>query len=194
LDEESVRLLEKFEARSGTSKADVFRKALRSMEIVHEATETVSFPTIKEYIDCLAKMDSVILDVSNWESIWTEIGEGSERFWKQVWDIGKETRCEYNGKGVKDIRDILEHFEKKNWYRLNVGSENSYTLILTVSGSSRFVRTFFEGFFDGYKPKANIREGYKKLRIDIEGKSRPHSFFDSGSIASDTASIATGPK
>ena len=62
---------------------------------------------------------------------------------------------------------MLEHVEKTNWYKLNVDSEDSYTLILTVSEASKFVYTFLSGFLKGYPRKVEISEEGKKIRIRV---------------------------
>jgi hypothetical protein len=45
---------------------------------------------IQIYIDYLAKMEHVIVDIANWKSIFSEIGNGSEKFWNEVYQIGVE--------------------------------------------------------------------------------------------------------
>ena len=113
-------------------------------------------------------MEHVIVDIAHWKSIFKEIGSGSTQFWKEVYDIGTEHWKEYYDKGIRNVQDTLRYVEKTNWYKLNEDSENSYTLILTVSGASKFVATFFQGFFSRYPRKVEIREDYKKIRIRVE--------------------------
>jgi len=118
------------------------------------------------YIDFLAKGEHTICDVDHWKCLFEEIGEGSKKFWDEVYRIGEMHRDEYADKGLKSVGDILEYVEKTNWYRLSIDSENSFTLILTVPQSRRFVRTFFEGLF---RPLQNvdITDTYGKIRINI---------------------------
>jgi hypothetical protein len=112
-------------------------------------------------------MEHVIVDIAHWKSIFTEIGKGSEQFWEEVRRIGEAHTKEYYDKGLKNIKDILEYVENTNWYKLSVDSESSFTLILTVSESSEFVKNFFKGFFKNYPRKVEINEEYKKIRIRI---------------------------
>lgn len=165
LDDNSTTLIEKYEKKYKTSKADVVRKALFHLDAMEEYTKNVSLETIKTYVDHLAKMEHVILDIAHWESIWKEISNGSEEFWNEVYEIGKALRPEYHDRGIREVKDILEYVENTNWYKLNIDSSNSFTLILAVSGSMRFIKTFFEGFFVEYPRKVEITNGHKKLRI-----------------------------
>ena len=167
LDDKSVKLIKKYENKYETSKAAIIRKALICMDTVEENTQNVSLETIEKYVDYLATMEHIILDIAHWESVWNEIGEGSEKFWNEVYEVGMDHRVEYYDKGIREIKDVLEHVEKTNWYQLNVDSEDCFTLILAVSGSSKFVKTFFDGFFDEWAQKVEITNGKKKLRINV---------------------------
>jgi hypothetical protein len=167
LDDESAKLIEKYKEKYGTSKADIIRRALRYLRMVEEATEKVPLDNIDIYIDYLAEMEHVIVDIAYWELIFSEIGEGSKEFWEEVYEIGEDHGTEYFDKGIKDVRQILEYVEKTNWYKLKIDSENSFTLILPVSKSSRFVKTFLEGFFKNQPRKVTITEEHKKIRIKI---------------------------
>ena len=112
-------------------------------------------------------MEHVIVDIAHWRTILSEIGEGSETFWDEIRKIGEAHTREYYDKGIRSVKEILENIEKKNWYMLNVDSEDSYTLILTVSEAGRFVRIFFEGFFKSYPRNVEIIEEHKKIRIIV---------------------------
>jgi hypothetical protein len=108
LDDESAKLIEKYKEKYGTSKADIIRRALRYLSLVEEATEKVPLDNIDIYIDYLAEMEHVIVDIAYWELIFSEIGEGSKEFWEEVYEIGEDHGTEYYDKGIKDVRHILE--------------------------------------------------------------------------------------
>lgn len=167
LDEKSLTFLKRYLSKYNTSKADILRRALQCLDNVEEATEEVPLENIRVYIDYLAKMEHVIVDIAHWRAIFSEIGEGSEGFWDEVYKIGEEHRKEYHDKGLREVRQILEYVEKTNWYKLSVDSENSYTLILAASEAGRFVKTFFEGFFKDFPKNVEITEEHKKIRINI---------------------------
>lgn len=149
------------------SKANLIRRALEHLQDHEEIQTKASFDDIKIYVDYLGKMEHVIVDIAHWKAIFAEIGDGSEAFWTDVYNIGVEHSKEYFDKGIKNIQKILEYVEKTNWYKLNIDSENHFTLILTVSEASKFVATFFKGFFSHYPRDVEIREEYKKIRIRI---------------------------
>ena len=166
-DDESLTILEEYLAKYGGSTASLLRRALQCLKITEEAQEKASWDNIVAYVDYLAKMEHVIVDIAHWKAIFSEIGEGSEKFWDNVYKIGEEHLREFKDKGLEDVESILEHIENKNWYKLSVDSKNSFTLILAVSEASRFVKTFFEGLFKNYPRKVEIIEEFKKIRIRV---------------------------
>ena len=167
LNDESSSIIQKYLPKYKGSKADLIRRALTYLNKCEEIQENVNFKTIEAYIDYLGKLEHVIVDISHWKVIFNEIGNGSSRFWNEIFKIGEEHRKEYYDKGIINIRNVLEHVEKTNWYKLNVDSEDSYTLILTVSEAGKFVKTFLSGFFKNYPRKIEINEEGKKIRIRV---------------------------
>jgi len=167
LDEESQEIIKKYLPKYNGSKANLIRRALEHLKVHEEIQKKVSFEDIEIYIDYLASMEHVIVDIAHWKAIFSEIGEGSNKFWEEVYQIGVEHWKEYSDKGIRNIQKILEYVEKTNWYKLNIDSENTFTLILTVSEASRFVATFFKGFFSRQSRNIEITEEFKKIRIRI---------------------------
>jgi hypothetical protein len=166
-DDESVIILEEYLAKYGGSTANLLRRALQCLKDYEDAREKASWDNIVAYVDYLAKMEHVIVDIAHWKAIFSEIGEGSEKFWENVYEIGEEHLREFLDKGLEDVESILEYIENKNWYKLSIDSKNSFTLILAVSEASRFVRTFFEGLFKNYEKKVEVIEEFKKIRIRV---------------------------
>ena len=167
LDDEALAIIEKYLPKYKGSRANLIRKALRCLEDCEEAQEKASLEKIMAYIDYLAKLEHVILDIADGKAIFSEIGEGSEEFWDKIQRIGEEHLKEYQDKGLRTVEQMLKYVENTNWYTLSVDSENSFTLILAVSEASRFVKTFFEGLFKNYPRKVEIIEEFKKIRIRI---------------------------
>lgn len=167
LDEESQDIIKTFLPKYKGSKANLVRRALEHLKYHEEIQKKVSFENINIYIDYLASIEHVIVDIAHWKAIFSEIGEGSNKFWEEVYQIGVEHWKEYYDKGFRNIQKILEYVEKTNWYKLNVDSENTFTLILSVSEASKFVSTFFKGFFSRQSRKIEITEEFKKIRIRI---------------------------
>lgn len=166
LDEGSAALIERLQSKHKTSKADIVRRAVRYLNIAEEEGE-VPLDTCKVYLDFLSRGEHVIVDVEHWKALFSEIGSGSDEFWKEVREIGRYHWREYYDKGLRDVKEILEYVEKTNWYKLSVDSEYGFTLILSVREAKRFVRSFFEGLFDASTHKIQITEGYGKIRINI---------------------------
>lgn len=157
LDEKSLSIIEEYLSKYNVSKAGIIRKALQCLKNMEELREKIPLENIMTYIDYLANMEHIIVDVAHWKSIFSEIGKGSEKFWDEVYKIGEAHTKEYYDKGLRDVEQILRYIEKTNWYKL----------ILTVSESSKFIKTFFEGFFSKFPQKIEISEGYKKIRIKL---------------------------
>jgi len=166
-DEESLAILEKYQTKYKGSTANLLRRALQCLKICEEAQEKAPLEKILIYIDYLAKMEHLIIDIADGKAIFSEIGEGSEKFWDEINKIGEEHLKECQDKGLRTVLQMLEYVEKTNWYKLSVDSENSFTLILAVSEASRFVKTFFEGLFKNYPRNVEIIEEFKKIRIRI---------------------------
>jgi len=166
LDEKSISTIKKYLAKYNTSQADIIRRALNCLESVEDATEKAPMQDILTYIDYLANKEHLIIDIAHWKSIFTEIGEGSKKFWDEVYKIGDAHREEYFDKGIRDVKQVLEYVEKTNWYKLNIDSKQSFTLVLATLESTKFIKTFFEGFFSKYPQRVEITEEYMKLRIN----------------------------
>ncbi len=167
LNEKSLPIIQKYLVKYDTSQADIIRRALVWMDIMEEATGKTSLENILKYVDYLADNEHLIIDIAHWKAIFIEIGEGSKNFWNEVYKIGDSHRKEYLDRGIRDVKQILKHIEKTNWYRLKEDSKNSFTLVLATLESEKFIKTFFEGFFNKYPQKVEITEEYMKIRINV---------------------------
>ena len=166
-DDESFAILEKYSSKYKGSTANLLRRALLCLKNCEELQEKASWKKIVAYVDKLANMEHLIIDIADGKAIFTEIGQGSEKFWSEIYEIGQQHLKEYQDKGLRTVRQILEHVENTNWYKLSIDSEDSYTLILAVSEARKFVKTFFEGVFKNYPRNVEIIEEFKKIRIRV---------------------------
>jgi len=167
LNDKSIAIIQKYLTKYDTSQADVIRRALTLMNVIEGPAEKISVDNILTYIDYLGNKEHLILDIAHWKSIFIEIGDGSKKFWDDIYKTGDFHRKEYFDKGIRDIQQILQYIEKANWFTLKEDSKNSYTLILAISESVRFIKTFFEGFFSNYPQKVEITEENMKIRINV---------------------------
>jgi len=167
LNEKSQSIIKKYVSKYNTSQADIIRRSLCCLETIEEATEKTSLDNVLTYVDYLANKEHLIVDIAHWKSIFIEIGEGSKNFWDEVYRIGKSHRREYLDKGIRDVKQVLEHIEKTNWYKLNIDSKSSFTLVLASLESTTFIKIFFEGFFSTYPQHVEIEEEYMKIRIRV---------------------------
>ncbi len=166
LDPESVELLEKLQAHYGTSKSGVIRDALKYLNVITEKGD-VSVDSLRAYLDLLVNGDHVILDVENWNSLFSDVEEFPEEFWDKVYEIGKQHWDVYYDKGLQDVEDILNYIENTNWYSLSKDSEGVFTLVLKERSSKKFVRLFLKGIFDGSHQDVELSESYRKIRVHV---------------------------
>lgn len=167
LSEDSIQLIHRFQSEYQCSKADVIRRGLHSLTVLEEMKKKASLEDIRAYLEYLPSMEHLILDIAHWKAMLCEIADGSEQFWRDIYTSGVVHKKEFDDKGITSMKEILEYIEKKNWYRLNVDSEKRFTLILNVSASSTFVKTFLEGLFSTLDDKIEINEEFKKIRIRL---------------------------
>ena len=168
LNEKSLSIIKKYLSKYGTSQADIIRKSLICLDTMEEATEKTQLENILTYIDFLANKEHLIIDIAHWKSIFIEIGDGSNKFWDEVYKIGDAHRREFFDKGIREVKQVLEYSEITNWYKLNIGSKSSFTLVLAVAESAKFIKTFFEGFFSNYSQNVEIKEEYMKIMITVQ--------------------------
>ena len=115
LDEESQDIIKTFLPKYKGSKASLVRKALEHLKYHEEIQKKVSFENINIYIDYLASMEHVIVDIAHWKAIFSEIGEGSNKFWEEVYQIGVDHWKEYYDKGDYRIINIAERLKEVYW-------------------------------------------------------------------------------
>ncbi|MEM0492510.1 MAG: CopG family transcriptional regulator [Candidatus Thermoplasmatota archaeon] len=167
LNDKSFEIIQKYLSKYNTSQADIIRRALQILDIMEEATDKSPMENILTYIDYLANKEHIILDIVHWKLIFHELNQhASDNFWDALYKTGDNHRREYFDKGIREVKQILRYVEKTNWYTLKEETKNSFTLILSVAESSRFIKTFFEGFFSKYPQKVEIIEEDMKIRIN----------------------------
>jgi len=168
LDDDSEAIIDTISKKYNLNKTGVIRKALQILDQQEKLKKTSSTDTIQAYCEFLENKDHIILDVDHWDTFFREIDKGSEEFWNEVYEIGVEHQKEYHNKGMRTVKDILSFVEKTNWYILNEDSEKSFTLILNLSNSGKFVEYFFKGFFKNHPQQVKIEKGARKIRVTIE--------------------------
>ena len=99
----------------------------------------------------------MIIDIAVGKAVFSKIGEGSEKFWNEIYNIGEEHSMELQDKGLRTVRQVLEYIEKTNWYKLSIDSENSFTLILAVS----------EAFLKNIRRKLKLKKNLKKYELEF---------------------------
>ena len=168
LDEKSKAIINSHSEEYNLNKTEVIRKALQSLVEQEKLKKTCDTERLHVYCEFLENKDHIILDVDHWDVFFKEIGEGSDEFWNNVFEIGVEHQLEYYNKGLREVKEILAFVEKTNWYILNEDSETSFTLILNLSISSKFVEYFFKGLFKNHPQDVKVKRGARKIRIVIE--------------------------
>ena len=157
--------MQKLLTKYDTSQADIIRRALQWMAIMETTTEKTPLDNILTYVDRLASNEHIILDIAHWRMFLNSINGGSKQFLNDVYKTGENHRTEYSEMGLREVRHVLKYIEKMNWYKLNEESPTSFTLVLTVPESAKFIKAFFEGFFNKFNQRVEITEEDMKLRI-----------------------------
>ena len=88
LDETSIDIITEFLPKYKGSKAHLIRRALETLKAYEKMQDKVPISTIETYVDFLASMEHIIVDIAHWKAIFNEINNGSDQFWKEVYDIG----------------------------------------------------------------------------------------------------------
>ncbi|GAH60332.1 unnamed protein product, partial [marine sediment metagenome] len=82
-DDESLDILEKYSSKYKGSTANLLRRALLCLKKCEELQEKAPWKKIVAYVDKLANMEHMIIDITDGKAIFTEIGQGSEKFWSK---------------------------------------------------------------------------------------------------------------
>ena len=141
LDDESYEAIEEYSIKHNCSKSSAVKKAIKNLTEISEIEQRCDKEKLKTYSEFLINRDHIILDIDHWSAFFKEIDNGSEQFWEELFEIGIQHQKEYYSRGLINTKDILNFIEKTNWYNLNEDSENSYTLILNIAESAKFIET-----------------------------------------------------
>ena len=95
LDPESNAIVNQHLEKYHGSKADIIRKALHYLQQIEQLEQRTSIKTIRIYLDYLANMEHIIVDIALWKAIFSEIQEGSENFYEEVYHIGEEHQKDF---------------------------------------------------------------------------------------------------
>ncbi|KXA95128.1 hypothetical protein AKJ37_04625 [candidate division MSBL1 archaeon SCGC-AAA259I09] len=171
LDYESAKLIDELEKKLDTSRSEVIRESLKCLDTVWDQGE-IQLSTVKTYLEYLQGKEHLVLDISLLNAMLLEIGEGSEDFWKEVREIGKEHWKERENRGFEKVEDVLKYFEKTNIFSLYRFSKNSFILKPSVRESEKWQKEFFKGFFEASPYEAEITTSRGKIRIKILSSSQ----------------------
>jgi hypothetical protein len=169
LDKETAELLEKESKDATLSQSEVIRRALRFYHGNKSITDASLQKKLYTYMDMLLSGEHVILDVSHF-ILFLSLIESSpmkESFWKDCGDVARSHAEQFRSK-VLDPRDLLERLEVCNLFRMNIDSENDFTLILLSQASQEFVKILLEEVFKSMGYQTEIRLDLAKIRIKVK--------------------------
>ena len=110
-DDESLEILNQYLVKYKGSTAHLLRMALQSLKNCEELQEKVPWKNVAAYVDYMGSMEHLIIDIADGQAIFSAIGEGSDKFWKEIYKIGEEHLNEYFDKGLRTVKEILEYVE-----------------------------------------------------------------------------------
>ena len=111
LDEKSIEIIGKLQEEKDCSKSEVFREALKYLEIITEKGE-VSKGDLWAYLDFLREGEHLIIDIATWKSFFSDVEKHSENFWEKTFEIGEQHWSEYKDKGIDDVEGVLDYIER----------------------------------------------------------------------------------
>lgn len=167
LDLESVKLIERLQTEYQTSKSEVVRKALDYLKTVADEGN-LSPDSLRTIIRLYSRPDVVSLDLGIVETLFEEVGEGSQEFKDNLRDIGRDLYQEYTSMGIETISECLKTIEKTNLFEVINISENSFTLISNLQNVENHLESFLEGLFENAPGEVEIKEEHGKIRVRVE--------------------------
>ncbi len=171
LDEECAGILKEFKNNSNMSQSEIFRKALKFYEkygyLFNEDMKQTK--KIDAYLDLLADGEHVILDVDHYLSIlkFIENSHDQNQFWEDHRQISKQHAEQFKDQ-FKTFNDVITRLEICNLFKIIQESSNRYTLLLGSDISKNFIKTLLEEIFNGMNIKADIKDGFAKLRVFLQ--------------------------
>ncbi|MCL4436816.1 MAG: ribbon-helix-helix protein, CopG family [Thaumarchaeota archaeon] len=175
LDKDTAELLEKESKEASLSQSEVIRRALRFYHENKSITDVYLQKKIYTYMDMLLSGEHVILDVSHL-LLFLSLIESSpmkERFWKDCREVARSHAEQFKSK-VLTPKEFLERLEVCNFFRMNIESENEFTLILFSETSKEFVKTLLEEVFKTMGSQTEIKLDLAKIRIKVSEPIRPN--------------------
>lgn len=177
LDDELAGALEDLHQRTGESKANIVRRALR-MHARRRQPANGGRPTERDlqiWTELLAHREHIILDVAHVQVLFQHLVDAPPEFWHEIHEIGVEHWRQYRDKGMGRVEDILQIMESANWLILSPESDHSWTLVLNEATAKPFVRAFLVGFYAEHPADVEVVEERLKLRVRVRDPSRAAS-------------------
>ena len=168
IDKETADLLKKEIEESLLSQSEIIRRALRFYH-EHKNMNNVSLQKkLRTYMDMLLSGEHVILDVSHFLLFLSLIDSSptKEKFWIECREVAKSHAEQFKNK-VLTPKEFLERLEACNFFRMNIESENEFTLILLSEASKEFVKILLEEVFKVMGSKIEIKLDLAKIRVKV---------------------------
>lgn len=171
LDDQTSNILDELKVNISGSQSGLIRKAIkfyyRFNKVFHQ-WENGMERKLKTYIELLSQGENIILDIDHYLSILKFIEESPEqdKFWKINKNIGKALAKEYyENLNILTIKNVIEHLETCNLFKILYESTNKFTLLLGSDIQRNFVKIFLEEILKEMGFNVIINEGFSKLII-----------------------------
>ena len=168
LDEETTGILKEVKEERDCSQSEIFRKALKFYNkygYLFNEDEHMN-RKIDTYLEMLSDGEHIIIDVDHYLSIlkFIEDTPNNEEFWEEHRQIGRHHADQFKH-DIKSFEEVVNRLETCNLFKCIKESSSRYTVLLGSDISKNFVKMMLEEIFKGMGIKADIREGFAKLRI-----------------------------
>lgn len=171
LDEEASFILDRIKKETKGSQSEIFRNALKFYDKYAHLfdDESNSNKKMNVYIELLSGGEHVILDIDHYLSIlrFIEDSDEKEKFWEEHREISHHHADQFKH-DIKTFSDVILRLEACNLFKIIEQSPSRYTLLLGSDITKNFIKLLLEEIIEGMGFKAEIKEGFAKLRILID--------------------------
>ncbi|MFW9899642.1 MAG: ribbon-helix-helix protein, CopG family [Candidatus Thorarchaeota archaeon] len=171
LDEETDNVLKELKDGSNKSQSELIRKSIKfyhQFKKVFNHSKNGAAKRVNTYMDLLSNGEHIILDIDHYLSFlrFIENSPDSDRFWEINKTIGKAHAEEFSQElDLATVQKVVERLEACNFFKMVKDSSNRFTLLLGSDIQKKFIKSFLEEIFKGMGFKAQIKEGFSKLKI-----------------------------
>lgn len=171
LDDSTSIVLKELKDGSNKSQSDLIRKSIKfyhKFKKVFDHKNNGVAKRLNTYLELLSNGEHIILDIDHYLSFlsFIENSPDSNKFWEMNKSIGKAHAEEFSQDlDFGTVQKVVERLEACNFFKMVKDSSNRFTLLLGSDIQKKFIKSFLDEVLKGMGFKAQIKEGFSKLKI-----------------------------